>query len=384
MPDFPGFILTKAGISLREKCEAGAVLEYTAARLGSGKLPPGGSAFSALAVTGIVTVYNNERGQASDAEDINTGFTISTELQGVPDTAEVTNITPVAASELSAGDYFKLHTPFLDYHVWYRINGIGVDPELAGSIGIVVDLESLDSAIVVASKTAQAIDQDRTEVSDLVRLIKHEMDAGITAVEKLGNGTTRLPIQFDNRDLEQGFAWRETGIYANDPDKGEILYSVTNSGDLSDPVPAQGGSTIVEYNMDAITKIGSIQDVQAITVPSSTYVTNEIFNAHQTDKKAHGRTWSVIDSDYTAVSGDRLHIDTALGVVPVTVPDNPVVDDYVIFNDFSKTWDIKKLRVCRAPTGEKIQGLNEDMDVDTKGLDFGLVYTGILKGWVII
>jgi hypothetical protein len=384
MPEFPGFVLTKEGLNLKAKCEAGAVLNYTKAQIGSGSLPPGGNAFSATSLAGLITIYNSEKGSVAHAVDGNTGFSISVQTQGASDTAEITTVTPLAASELSGGEYLLLHSPALDFHVWYRVDGNGLDPRPNGSIGVVVDVESLDSAIVVAEKTATAIDQDRTEAGDLVRLIHHEMNAGIADVMNLGNGTTKLPLQFSNEGLEHGFAWREIGIFAEDPDVGDILYSVTNAGDLADPVPAQGGATIVEYVLDAITRIGNITDVKAIVVPSSTYASKADLSGHESDPKAHGNKWIIKDSDYPAQAGDKLFVDTSGGVVPITVPEIPNINDRVDFVDYAKTFNRNKMIVKRAVSGEKIQGLEEDMDVDFKGLDFGLVCAGDAKGWVVV
>lgn len=382
MPEFPGFKLTKDGLNLKSKCEAGVALQYTKAQIGSGSLPPGGNAFSATSLAGVITIYNTEIGVAIDAEDGNTGFQISVATQGAPDTAEITTITPVAASELSAGDFFFVHTPTLDFHIYYRIDGIGVDPRPAiGSIGVVADVESLDSAIVVAEKTATAIDQDRVETSDLVRLINFEIDATIAAVQNLGNGTSKLPLQFSNENLAQGFDWREIGIFATDPDLGEILYSATNAGVLSDPVPAQGGATAVEYNLNAITKIGSI--VSAIVVPSATYASKEDLSVHIAE--GHG-VKRYISGAYTAVSHDEIYANTTNNIVEVTLPKNPNAGDWVDFIDWYKIWDQNKLIVKRATSGEPIQeDDSEDMSVGLKGFNFSLVLTMMddEKVWVI-
>ncbi len=284
MAEFPGFVLTEHGIDLAAKCEAGETLVYTKARIGSGQLPPDGNAFSAVQDADVITIYNAEMGVATDAADGNTGFSVSTTTPGASDTAEITGITALAAATLTGGEYFKLHTPFLDFHVYYQVDGVGADPEPAGSIPVIVAVEALDSAVVVAQKTATAIDQDRTELGDLVRIINEKMEIDITgkAVAN-GDGTATIPIQFSNQNLDQGFLWTEIGIYAQDPDRGEILYSVTNAGTMGDPVPAYGGATAVAYDLNATTKIGSISDVQAVVVPSS-YVTHEVLTGYVTQE----------------------------------------------------------------------------------------------------
>ena len=380
MSDFPGFELTEAGKLLRAKCEAGAVLTYSAARIGSGALPPGENAFSALADNGVITVYNSEKGAATNAQNGNTSFTIETTIPGDPVTEQVATIAPESGAEIAGGDYFVIHSPLLDFHIWYKVDGVGVAPVVAGSIPVKVEISSLDSLFVVADKTATAIDQDKTGAGDLVRLVNFELEAGITGVENLGNATTKLPIQFNNEALETAFMWREIGIYAMDPDAGEILYCVTNAGNDADPIPAEGGATIIDYNIDAITEVGSCADVSAIPAASSAYASY----SHTLDKKAHGNIWEIKNAAYTAVAGDQLHVDTSAGSVEVTMPENPIKDDCIWFNDFAKTWDVNGLAIEQAASGELLQGLT-GLDGVTKGLCFGLVFTDDeTKGWVII
>lgn len=84
--------------------------------------------------------------------------------------------------------------------------------------------------------------------------------------------------------------------------------------------------------------------------------------------------WSIKRSAYVAVAGDKLAIDTSNGAFTVTLPANPNVADFVEFIDIGLALSQRNLTVGR--NGSTIEGLAEDMIVDTNRSSFGLIYTG--------
>lgn len=75
-------------------------------------------------------------------------------------TEEVTPITTVAdvAGSL-AGKYFTINNAndLVEYYVWYKVSGVGVDPVVANKTGILVLISTGDAASVVASKTRDTL-----------------------------------------------------------------------------------------------------------------------------------------------------------------------------------------------------------------------------------
>lgn len=73
--------------------------------------------------------------------------------------AEVTDITVLAASGISGGDYFNLYsaTDATAYYVWYKIDAVGTDPAPPAKTGILVDIITGDTAASVATKTTTSI-----------------------------------------------------------------------------------------------------------------------------------------------------------------------------------------------------------------------------------
>ncbi|MBF0444381.1 MAG: phage tail protein [Magnetococcales bacterium] len=101
-----------------------------------------------------------------------------------------------------------------------------------------------------------------TEPEELTELLNEKMTIPIQGHTVVGDGTSELRIILTNTGLETGFFIREIGIFATDPDLGEILYSVTSAGDYGDFLPAEGG-TMVEEVINLLTVIGNSPNVTA-------------------------------------------------------------------------------------------------------------------------
>lgn len=76
------------------------------------------------------------------------------------------SIATVAASSITGGTYWTFGTNTNGYYVWYKKDGAGSDPLVAGKIGIEVDILEADDAPTVASKTLLAINKKYFAVPD--------------------------------------------------------------------------------------------------------------------------------------------------------------------------------------------------------------------------
>jgi hypothetical protein len=101
---------------------------------------------------------------------------------------------------------------------------------------------------------------DPTQLNDLVST---KLTLPIQSIQVVGDGTVRLRFVLTNTGLQQGFFMREIGIYAQDPDLGEILYAVAYAGDRADFIPSDG-TTKVENVVDIYTVIANTQNVVAV------------------------------------------------------------------------------------------------------------------------
>ena len=65
-------------------------------------------------------------------------------------------------------------------------------------------------------------------LEELTDLISHRQDFGISTVEDMGNGTARVQAAVTNVATSVSYYVTEAGLYADDPDLGEILGSLAN------------------------------------------------------------------------------------------------------------------------------------------------------------
>jgi len=103
------------------------------------------------------------------------GFIIARVQAGSPTLQQIYNLTFPAASALTAGQHWLTSTYVASeseaqYYVWYRINGVGVDPAIGGRTGIRVDILSSDGALAVANKSSNAIIDTAFYLPDLRNL----------------------------------------------------------------------------------------------------------------------------------------------------------------------------------------------------------------------
>ena len=84
-------------------------------------------------------------------------------------------------------------------------------------------------------------------------------------------------------------------------------------------------------------------------------------------------------SPFTAVSGDGFFVNTAGGVITVTLPSSPSAGDIVALKDYGNTWDTNNVTIGRG--GSKINGVAQDAVLNTESQSVTLIYVDGTKGW---
>lgn len=108
-------------------------------------------------------------------------------------------------------------------------------------------------------------------IAPLTALISQKATVEVDSVRVVNTTTAQVAGVFSNADISTGFWWRETGVFAQDPDVGEILYGYTNAGDAGDYIPTVADTRIEKYIYCSIA-VASATTVD-ITIPSSdTYI----------------------------------------------------------------------------------------------------------------
>lgn len=110
--------------------------------------------------------------------------------------------------------------------------------------------------------------QNPAELTDLIHTVT-EID-----IETLNRKDNYVSIRgiFSNQSLSAGFYWREFGLFAQDPDKGEILYCYSNAGDLAEYITSADASEIVK-KLTMSVAISDVQDIVLVADDSIVFAT---------------------------------------------------------------------------------------------------------------
>lgn len=79
---------------------------------------------------------------------------------------QISSIIVLAASSITAGAYFNMHTATHNYYVWYKKDGVGTDPAVPGYTGIEVDIGGSYTDVQVAYQTKRKINSKYFAVPD--------------------------------------------------------------------------------------------------------------------------------------------------------------------------------------------------------------------------
>lgn len=111
-------------------------------------------------------------------------------------------------------------------------------------------------------KLGSGVLPEGTSLEDLTDLVTTEQNVGIAAKEVLTDQKMcKISATINNVGLSAGYYVRELGVFANDPDDGEILYAVT-SDSAPDYLPPEGGSTAVSQEFAVYISASNASDVE--------------------------------------------------------------------------------------------------------------------------
>jgi len=150
--------------------------------------------------------------------------------------------------------------------------------------------------------------------------LKHEIKSlDITKIKTLSDGKALLGTILSNQDIIEGFYFREIGVFAQDPDLGEILYCYGNSGDNAEYIPAGGGPDVVEKSIDIITIVGNAPNVTAKIDESLIFITPE--EAQEMADQAESRAKEYADQQLASFEVPVKSVNNKTGDVILSAAD---------------------------------------------------------------
>lgn len=140
-----------------------------------------------------------------------------------------------------------------------------------------------------------------TDIRKLTDLVIPEQNLGIGGREPNGD-YCKISATISNVGLEAGYYVRELGVFAQDPDDGEILYAYTTDG-APDYLPAEGGSTVISQEFSVNIAVSDTDKINVEIDPGALatmgYVQLQI-DEHNEDASAHEKAFSQHNTDETA------------------------------------------------------------------------------------
>lgn len=100
------------------------------------------------------------------------------------------------------------------------------------------------------------------QLEELTDLVEPKQNVGIATIEAQENGMCKVSATISNASLPAGYYVRELGVFATDPDKGEILYLVATDS-APDYLPAEGGATVVSQEFAVYVSANNTDNVVA-------------------------------------------------------------------------------------------------------------------------
>ncbi|MEG2344106.1 MAG: phage tail protein, partial [Acidaminococcaceae bacterium] len=126
-------------------------------------------------------------------------------------------------------------------------------------------------------------------LEDLTDLVAPRQNIGIATKEVTDNGLCKISSTISNAGLTAGYYVKELGVFAEDPDEGEILYAITTDT-APDYMPAEGGAMAISQEFAVYVAVSNADSVIVQIDPGALatmgYVSLHIQD-HNTNASAH-------------------------------------------------------------------------------------------------
>lgn len=118
-------------------------------------------------------------------------------------------------------------------------------------------------------------DYSGTTLETLTSLSGIKQTAVISEKKIINNVSVQVSSVFTNEQLASGYFIRTIGLYAQDPDRGEILYSVTTAIE-ADYMPPYTGLSSSSILVDLVSTVSNAEDVELLVNPAAAATIRDI------------------------------------------------------------------------------------------------------------
>lgn len=116
-----------------------------------------------------------------------------------------------------------------------------------------------------SSENRIGLDVDLTEI---IQLDGVQQSVDLLSIKPINATAVRIEALFENASLEKGYYVEVIGLYAQDPDEGEILYSVTTAK-KAEWLPKWNGMSTSSLTFNLIVAVANVAHVSILINPDS-------------------------------------------------------------------------------------------------------------------
>jgi hypothetical protein len=141
------------------------------------------------------------------------------------------------------------------------------------------------------------------------------------------------------------------------------------------------GTRLTTAESNITTLQGKVTNIEGFVGTNSAQYTTlqSTVSALQTSLSTVPSSWKIVTANYTALNNERIFVNQ--GGVTITLPLNPTLGYQVQLIDMTGAAATTNWTVGR--NSQKIQGLAENLVVNTNGARMTLVYSDAVRGWAL-
>ena len=155
----------------------------------------------------------------------------------------------------------------------------------------------INAGLTTLKFTKLGIGSGSGSVNALTAMVNKVQDINIGSV-KANNNIVTINSTLTNKGLGTAYQMRELGLFATDPDVGEILFAYMTDN-TPDTMPADGSATVVSQDITLNITFSNTGKVSA-TIDTGAFVTHEDLNTHNSTEDAHSAAFGAHNTDEQA------------------------------------------------------------------------------------
>lgn len=165
---------------------------------------------------------------------------------------------------------------------------------------------------------------NQSQLQSLTELTEITQSSSISQITMTNETSVKVEAGFSNIDLKTGYYMNTLGLYANDPDEGEILYGVTVETSGNCYMPPYNGLTVTGAIIELTTTVGNAENVSLnvdngvfATVGNLALLRNKVYEDIE-DIKSALLNLSIIEDVFSSVFTEIAEDETALSSADIT------------------------------------------------------------------